>query len=57
MAPRKRDRAVDLLKPAQPRPRIGHPVDLAVLAVVDDVDAGVGLPAHDLGDGAAMRAS
>ena len=46
------DRAVDLLEPAEPRPRIGHPVELAVLAVADDVDAGVGLLAHDLGDGA-----
>ena len=46
------DRAVDLLEPAEPRPRVGHPVELAVLAVADDVDAGIDLPANDLGDGA-----
>src|SRR5262249_43319097 len=50
--PAKPHRAVDLGEPAQPRPRIGHPVDLAVLAVVDDVDADVRLLPHDLADGA-----
>ena len=51
-------RAVDLLEAREPRPRIGHPVDLAVLAVVDDVDPGIGLPPHHVGDRArAMRAS
>ena len=44
-------RAVDLLEPAQPRAGIGHPVDFAVLAVVDDVDADLRLPPHDVGDG------
>ena len=45
--------AVDLLEAGEPRPRIGHPVDLAVLAVADDVDPGVGLLRHHVRDGAA----
>src|SRR5262249_11693795 len=45
-------RAVDFLEPRKPRARIGHPVELAVLAVADHVEAGVRLLAHDLVDGA-----
>ena len=46
------DRAVDLFEAVEPRPRIGHPVELAVLAVADHVEAGVGLLADHLVDGA-----
>lgn len=46
-------RAVDLLQSGEAAARVGHPVELAVLAVADHVEAGVELPLHHLGDGAA----
>ncbi len=46
-------RTVDLLQPGEARPCIGHPVELAVLAVADDVDLGVDLLLDHLGDGPA----
>src|SRR4029079_4436473 len=48
--PAKTDRAVDLFKAREASARIGHPVDLAVLAVIDDIQAKVGLFAYNLGN-------
>ena len=50
MAPRKLTGASISSSPDSRAARIGHPVDLAVLAVADDVDAGVGLLPHHLRD-------
>src|SRR4029077_610192 len=38
------------LQPAQARPKIVGPAELAVLAIARDIDADLGLLAHDLGD-------
>ncbi len=46
----KPNRAVDLGQALEPRSGVGHPVELAVLAVADHVDAGRGLLADDLVD-------
>ena len=52
VAVRKRTGLSISFEAVEPRPRIGHPVELAVLAVADDVDAGVDLLADHLVDGA-----
>jgi hypothetical protein len=47
--------ALDRLQPGDPRPHVRDVADLAELAVVDDVNARLHLPAHAPGDGVAHR--
>ena len=43
----KTNRTVDFFEPTQPGTRIGHPIDFAVLTVIDNVDPGIRLLSHD----------